>query len=118
MQLPCIPPASLLQPTFDAAAAGLQHARVHLGPGLREQLVPAQVGVVGRGDEVVAQGLLHVLVHLAVQGVAHLARRAAHEAGEACGHRARQPGRGQALNPPGARGTPAFNRAPPGTPVL
>lgn len=39
----------------------------------------------GRGDEVVAQGLLHVLVHLAVQGVGHLARRAAHEVGEAWG---------------------------------
>lgn len=82
----CSPSAFPVHPTFDAAAAGLQHPRVHLGARLREQLVPAQVGVVARGDEVVAQGLLHVLVHLPVQGVGHLARRAAHEAGEAWGH--------------------------------
>jgi len=63
--------------TFDAATAGLQHPGVHVHPGLGHQLVAHQVGVVRGGDEVVAQRLVHVLVHFVVLGVEDVARRAA-----------------------------------------
>lgn len=67
------------KPTFHTAAARLQHPGVHVGLGVGEQLVSSQVRVVGRGDEVAAQGLLHVLVHLVVQRIEDVARWAAHE---------------------------------------
>lgn len=65
--------------TFYTAAAGLQHPGVHVGLGVGEELVSGQVRVVRRGDEVVAQGLLHVLIHLVVQRVEDVTRWAAHE---------------------------------------
>lgn len=65
--------------TFYTAAAGLQHPGVHVGLGVGEELVAGQVRVVRRGDEVVAQGLLHVLIHLVVQRVEDVTRWAAHE---------------------------------------
>jgi hypothetical protein len=52
--------------TFHTATASLEHIGVHVYPGLRQKLVPCQVGVVGRGYEVVTQGLSHVLVHTMV----------------------------------------------------
>ena len=64
--------------TLHTAAAGLQHPGVHVHPGLGHQLVPHQVGVVGRGDEVVAERLLHVLQHAVVLRVEDVPRRAAH----------------------------------------
>lgn len=73
-----------LKPTFDTAAAGLQHPGVHVSLGVGEELVSGQVSVVGRGDEVTTQGLLHVLVHLIVQGVEDVACWAAHEICESC----------------------------------
>ena len=50
-----------------------------------DELVPHQVGVVGGGDEVVAEGAVHVLVHLVVLGTEDVPRRAAHVVGEAWG---------------------------------
>ena len=73
--------------TFHAAAARLQHPGVHVHPGLGHELVPHQVGVVGGGDEVVAEGPVHVLVHLVVLGTEDVPRRAAHVVGEALGFR-------------------------------
>lgn len=66
--------------TFDAATAGLENPGVHVGLGVRQQLVPGQVRVVRGGDEIVAQGLIHVLVHVVVQRVENIARWTAHEA--------------------------------------
>lgn len=71
-----------LPQTFHAAAAGLQHPGVHVEAGLGHELVPHQVGVVGRGDEVVAERLRHVLGHHVVLWVEDVPRRAAHVAGE------------------------------------
>lgn len=67
------------KPTFDTAAARLQHPGVHVSLGVGQQLVSSQVRVVGRCNEVVAQGLLHVLVHLIVQRIEDVACWAAHE---------------------------------------
>lgn len=65
--------------TFYTAAARLQHPGIHVGLGVGEELVSGQVRVVRRGDEVVAQGLLHVLIHLVVQRVEDVTRWTAHE---------------------------------------
>lgn len=64
--------------TFHTAAAGLQHPGIHVHPGLRHQLVAHQVGVVRGGDEVVAQRLGHVLVHVVVLWVEDVPSWAAH----------------------------------------
>ncbi len=64
--------------TFYTATAGLQHPGIHVHPGLWHQLVTHQVGVVWGGDEVVAQWLAHVLVHIVVLWVEDVPRWAAH----------------------------------------
>lgn len=64
--------------TFDTAAAGLQHPGVHIHPRLWHQLVTHQVGVVRGSDEIVAQRLVHVLVHVVVFWVENVPRWAAH----------------------------------------
>lgn len=65
--------------TFYAAAAGLQHPGIHVSLGVGEELVSGQVRVVRGGDEVVAQRLLHVLIHLVVQRVENVTCWTAHE---------------------------------------
>lgn len=65
--------------TFHAAAAGLQHPGIHVSLGVREKLVSGQVRVVGGGDEVVGQRLIHVLIHVVVQRVEDVTRWTAHE---------------------------------------
>lgn len=71
--------------TFHAATALLQHPRVHVHLGLRQELVPGQVRVMRGRDVVVAQGLIHVLVHFMVQWVKNVTSRTSHEVGEAFG---------------------------------
>lgn len=65
--------------TFYTAAARLQHPGVHVSLGVGEELVPSQVGVMRRSNEVVTERLLHVLIYLMVQRVEDITRRAAHE---------------------------------------
>lgn len=64
--------------TLHATAAGLQHPGVHVGLGVGQELVSGQVRVVRGGNEVVAKRLVHVLVHLVVQRVENVTRRAPH----------------------------------------
>jgi len=71
-------------PTLHAAAAGLQHPGVHVGLGVREKLVSGQVCVMRRGDEVVRERLLHVLIHLMVQRVENVTCWTAHETCKTC----------------------------------
>ena len=71
--------------TFHTATALLQHPRVHVHFGLRQELVPGQVCVVGGGNVVVAQWLIHVLVHFMMQGVKDVTSRTTHEVREAFG---------------------------------
>lgn len=75
--------------TFHAATALLQHPSIHVHLGLREELVPSQVCVVRGSDVVVAQGLVHVLVHFIVQWVKDVASRTSHEVREAFGRKSR-----------------------------
>lgn len=72
--------------TFHAATALLQHPCIHVHFGLRQELVPGQVCVVGGSDVVVAQGLVHVLVHFMVQWVKYVTSRTTHEVREAFGN--------------------------------
>lgn len=65
--------------TFHAAATRLQHPGVHVSLGVGQELVSSQVCVMGGCDEVVAQRLIHVLIHLVVQRVENVACRTAHE---------------------------------------
>jgi len=55
--------------TFNGTAPRLKGANVGLGGGLAIELVAKKVGVVGGGDPVVREGLLHVLVHRGVVSV-------------------------------------------------
>lgn len=71
-----------LELTLDTSAARLQHPGVHVGLGVGQQLVSSQVGVVRRGDEVVGQRLVHVLVNLMVQRVENVTGGTAHETSE------------------------------------
>ena len=70
--------------TLHAAAAGLQDPGVRVRPRLGRELVAHEVGVVRRGDEVVAQRPRHVLVYAAVLRVEDVARGAPSVVGEAC----------------------------------
>lgn len=80
----CLGAVSTEAGTFYAAAAGLQHPGVHVGFGMGEKLIPSQVRVMRRGDEVVTQRLIHVLIYLMVRGVENVTRRTAHEACKPC----------------------------------
>lgn len=71
--------------TLHAAAAGLQDPGVHIRPRLGHELVAHEVGVVRRGDEVVAQRPCHVLVHAVVLRVEDVTSGAPRVVGEACG---------------------------------
>lgn len=66
-------------PTLYAAAAGLQDPGIHVGLGMGEELVTSQVRVMRGSDEVVAQRLIHVLIHLMVQRVENVTCWTAHE---------------------------------------
>lgn len=70
--------------TFYTAAARLQHPGIHVCLGVGEQLVSSQVCVMRRGNEVVTQRLLHVLIHLIVQRVENVTRWTAHETCKTC----------------------------------
>lgn len=71
--------------TLHTAAAGLQDPGIHVCPRLGRELVAREVGVVRRGDEVMAQRLGHILVHAAVLRVEDVTGRAPCVVGEACG---------------------------------
>ena len=68
--------------TFHTATACLQNIGIHFHSGLRQQLVPWQVSVVGGGNEVVIQRLRHVLVYLVVLRVEYVPCRTPHEVGK------------------------------------
>ena len=68
--------------TLHTATASLEDVGVHVHPGLGQKLVSCQVGVVGRGDVVVAQGLGHVLVHRVVLWVEDVSCWTPHVIGE------------------------------------
>lgn len=70
--------------TLHTAAAGLQNPGIHVYPRLGHELVTHEVGVVGRGDEVVTQRLCHVLVHSVVLRVEDVTGRAPRVVGKAC----------------------------------
>lgn len=70
--------------TLHATAAGLQDPGVHVHPRLGHELVAHEVGVVGRGDKVVAQWPGHVLVHTMVLRVEDVAGRTPSIVGETC----------------------------------
>lgn len=70
--------------TLHAAAAGLQDPGVHVHSRLGHELVAHEVGVVGRGDEIVAERPRHVLVHAVVLRVEDVTSRAPRVVGEAC----------------------------------
>lgn len=65
--------------TFHTATACLENIGIHFHSGLRQQLVSCQVGVVWGGNEVIIQGLCHVLVHLIVFGIKNVTCRTPHE---------------------------------------
>lgn len=68
--------------TLHTAAAGLQDPSIHVRLGVGQQLISSQVGVVGRGYEIVTQRLIHVLIDLVVLRVEHITDWAPHVAGE------------------------------------
>lgn len=72
----------MLSLTLHTAAAGLQDPSIHVCLGVGQQLISSQVGVVGRGYEIVTQRLIHVLVDLIVLRVEHITDWAPHVAGE------------------------------------
>lgn len=73
--------------TFHTAAACLQNIGVHFHPGLRQKLVPCQVGVVRGGNEVIIQGLRHVLGHLHVLRIEDVTCRTPQEVCKTCRRR-------------------------------
>lgn len=70
--------------TLHTAAAGLQDPGIHVHPRLGHELVTHEVGVVGRGDEVVTQRLRHVLMHAVVLRVEDVTGGAPGIVGKAC----------------------------------
>lgn len=68
--------------TFNTSTTILQHSCIHLHSGLGQQLVSCQVRVVGRSDEVVTKGLIHILMHFTMQWIENITSRTAHEVGE------------------------------------
>ncbi len=72
----------MLSLTLHTAAAGLQDPSIHVRLGVGQQLISSQVGVVGRGYEIVTKRLIHVLIDLVVLRIEHITDWAPHVTGE------------------------------------